>query len=575
MYDFGQVSSYSNTTSDAINLIEDNFDTKRQQDTKNEAILALSQEGFDTLTPEGPRYLSATLYQKIMWRLMRKLQLHDFELHGNEVPEWKETIMTFGLATLAEKAGYAPLLRAKQGVRWNFLMFGDAFHLLSTQENDAIPMAFGIIPNSNVYVDQFATQVRTTKGRSATQMLVILSMSKYQAWSLWPALRRNKVMGQIPRDLNAQANVETGRGYLQTGKIGKDLVEVGYYFDIRDVKKPTMCIIAGAECYEIDKAKGHEYPFWMNNEPYIPVGQNMCMPSASGFYNHGVGDLFFRFAIASRKLLNLAYGHAEESTYPTTFINIAQGKSSEFFNALQEADAGKARGMKSYVPLEYDERNPNANRIAAQTITTNSSFGEFQVMYDLIYREIRQLGITLDDQDVNPNATQYQILAEEEKSTAWVKGVQEYNADQAKFDLDLMLDLSKKFIKTSNDTPIDVPVMVKMEEIDVKKPSFTLGAWADELRKNHYFVKVDSGSGAVPSNVVKQTRLNRIIPLLQPGSPAYDSAVKDLAALNDRDVDTSSLQPKAPAPATENAQQIPGKQVNLQDFAKQLTQPLQ
>lgn len=555
---YNTITSYDQSIKDALRLIQDNFDNKRIKDSANTAINALFKEGFDVSEPVGARKITSAMLQKIMWRVMRKITPHKFELQGSQRPEWMETLMTFGLDTLAEKAEYKRLLTFKQGIYWNMFLYGDAYYLTGTQENENIPIVYGLVPNSNLYVDQFATNMRATKGRNAIQVLVVFSMATDQAYSMYPSLKRDQIKGCIPRDIGQLANIETGRNNQQTWKNMDSIVEVGYYFDIRDTLKPKFTIFAGANCKQVLKANNDAYPFIKDNEPYIPVGNRMCMPSAEGFYNYGIGDLFYRLSIAARRLLNMAYGHAEDSVYPVTLVNVAQGESSKFFMSLQEAMKGRAIGKKPIVPIEYDPTNPRSSSVAAQSLITNAAISEFQMMYDMIYREIRQLGVTLDDLDVNPQATQYQIAAEEEKQTAWIKQVQEYNAPEAQNDLDVMLDFGKKFIKKSNRTPIDIPYSIDINGERVKPHSLTLGDWADELRKHHYYARVDSSSGFIESNVLKQVRIQRIMPYLAPGTKAFMENIREFAALNGRDINIDDMQPKQEQPKQESpGQEMP------------------
>lgn len=538
--------SYSSLQSEVLKLIQDNTDTKRIRDSRNEAIMDMFDEGFDIADDLGPRKITSQMLFQAHWRLMNKIKPLDFQLHANGRKQYIEQLATYGLTTLATKGEYIDILRNKNGIYWNSFLFGDGFYMLGTQENDDIPFIASAIPNSNIYVDQFATAIRATKGRGATKVLVIFSMPKETAWRLFPQFKRQGIEGSIPREYNQPVNTETGRSYNQTYRIGKELFEVGYYYNIEDPKNPCFAIVGGSSVYEVLKLKGEKYPFVKNDEPYIPVGQHSCMGSARGFWNFGVGDLLYRLAVVNRRLLNLAIGHAEESVWPDTLVSVAQGTASQFFQSMQEARKGRSMGLKPIIPIEYDPASPNGNRVASQTLATNAAMNEFVALRDILNQEIRRCGITLDDLDINPQATQYQILAEEEKATAFIKQVQEQNASDQQFSLEVMLDLGKKFIKKKNDTPIDIPVALDIEGVLVKDGNFTLGQWADEIKKHHYFVKVDSRTGAIPSNVAKQTRLQRILPLLPPGSPGSMKAIKEFAALNDYELDDEAMQPPMP-----------------------------
>lgn len=527
---------------DIQTLIKNSFDAKRERDSRNENILKLFSEGFDVAEPNGARKITSQMLYQVMWKSMNLIKPLDFELKGNNKPDWQERVMTYGLSTIADKSDYVRNLRTKQGVYWNSFLFGDGFYMMGTQESEAIPIIYSIIPNSNIYFDQYCTAIRATEGRSATKAFAIFSMDTKVAYQLFPELKRRKIKGQIPREVNRIATVETGRGYLQTWRIQSDITEIGYYYDITDAKRPTFAIVAGNEMEVLRKLKGSEYPFVKDEKPYIPIGQQMCIPSAQGFYNYGIGDLLYRLAIVNRRLLNLAYGHAEDSTYPDTLISVPQGQASQIIQAIQEAKKGRAMGYKPIVPIEYDPAAPNASRLMAQTLTTNPLMNEFLTMRDIISQELRRCGINIDSLDINPQATQYQIEQEEKNRTEWMRNIQEANADEFQFSLEVILDLAKKFIKKKNDTKINIPVPLEIDGTQVKGGDFTLGAWAQELRDGHYWIKVDSRTGAIASDMLKQIRLSRVMPYLQ-GTPFMVPALKEFAALNGHNIDTSSMQP--------------------------------
>ena len=74
----------------------------------------------------------------------------------------------------------------------------------------------------------------------------------------------------------------------------------------------------------------------------------------------------------------------------------------------------------------------------------------------------------------------------------------------------------------------------------------TLGKLARELNSNKVFVKVNSRSGAIPSNVLQQTQVTRLLGSVQPGSPAYYKLLRQYAQLNDRDLALEDFEVAAP-----------------------------
>lgn len=533
----------------ALELIDATLSEKRQKDDDNRQIIDLMREGFSVQEPNGARKITSQMLHQSMWRTMNKMKPLDYQLHATNRPEYMEQIVTYGMGSILERARLAETLRDKQGVFWNQLLFGDGFYLFNANptKNDIAPLVIRTIQNSNVYVDPYATSIRSPGyGRSATECLIIFSTSWAEAIKIWPKLKRVGGPGEIPREVN-RVNRETGQTYEQT--VRQDTkTEIAMYFNISEKK---YVVFAGEKCTVLTKEMGNNYPFVHDDEPYIPVGQFMAIPSADGFYNNGLGSLLYRLSVVSRQLFNMAIGHAEDSVYPITLVDVPAGESAKFFNDLQNAHRMRATGKKGYVAMEYDPNNPGAGRAGATSLLTQSMINEYQFIYEQISREIRRCGINLDDIEKGPNITATQIIAEEENSNAFVKQISEYNASEWKFLLDVTMQLATKFISTRNKTLIDMPTRVNVadpgqEKQEVAMSAFTYGDIVSEIKENNYFVSVNSRSGAYPSNVMQQAQISRMMAVTPPGTKAYFEMMRQLASVNDRDFTVEDFMPEAP-----------------------------
>jgi hypothetical protein len=538
----------------ALQLIQDSNETKQEQDNKNYWIQELFESGFSVVSPNGVFKLDPQLLQQALWQTVQRMKPLDFQIHGSGRPQFMENLVTQATSTVLQRGGYISALRDKNGAFYNSLLYGDAFiHVGANPEKTGVPILFNPVSNANVYVDQYATMMRvgTTAGRSVTKCCVIFSMSWAEAVKQYPELKRKGSQGRIPRDMNG--NKETERDWEQTTRLD-DITEIAYFYDTTNY---NHTVFAGSQCTVLKEYKGKEkYPFMLNKRPYIPVLQHICMPAMKGFYNHGLGDMLYKMAIVSSKLMNLAIGHVTDNTDPITLVNLPKSEASKFFGKLKLAQEMREAGRRPMVALTYDENSPGGNPVNASALLTPSMFGEFTAMWEAFAREMGRLGINIDQVE-RGTVTATQILAEEEASNAFVKQIMENNASEAEFAIDATLDMMEHAVSKSDKTPLNLTSTIEVEGERVRPDGITLGMIKDELAQNHYFTKVNSRSGAIPSNVAQQAKLSRVLAILPPGSPGQVKAIMQLAHLNDQDLTPEDLGMQPPQPDMAGMEQMP------------------
>ena len=520
----------------AIKLIQDNLANKNDRDSKNQLIRDLFEKGFTVKEPTGPRKIQSKMIQQVLWRMASRMKPLDFIIHGTGRPDEIEKLVTDGVSTVLDEGGYISALRDKNGAFINLLLYGDSFIHVGTQEK-GIPIVYNTIDNANVYTDTFCTKVRGGWGRQCRQMVVVFSYSWSEVVEMFPRYKNKMGTGRIPRDVSFGS--ETDRDITQqTESQSDDLTEVAFFYDL-NAKNYT--IFVGSACTVIKEVKGENYPFMMDDKPFIPVIQYICQPSAKGFYNHGVGDMIYDLAVVTSQMLNLAVGHAEDNVYPITHVNVPQGDAAKYFNKLSLAHEMRANGKKGFVAMEYDPSNPNGARVSSESLTTQSLVQEWQLIFDTLVRELSRMGINIDDADRGADVTATQILAEEEAQNALIKQIMEWNASESKFAIEMTMDAITQFVSKKDKTPLNITTQLDTEFGQVEIDSITLGMVADELRKFNYFVKVNSRSGAIPSNAFKQAQISRMLSLLPPGSAAQIKAIRSFAKLNDFDLNAEDL----------------------------------
>lgn len=525
----------------ALNVVNNAYVfEKTNQDSKNYWIQQLFESGFEITSPDGNAQISSKMLQQALWRLMSRTKILDFSLHGTGASPDMEALVTAGFSTILEDGGAVQAFRDKDGVFFKQYLYGDGFIQVGTSGEDAeYPIAYSTVSNTNFYVDQYATSIHGAgNGKNATQVAIVYSYSLAEAQKIYPEFKRKKAgVGRIPRDISVWKDLE--RTYQQTTEIQGDLVEVCHFFDAAN---DVYVVFAGQQCTVLKELRGSKYPFKLRGKSIIPVFQFMCMASSEGLYNRGIGAMIFDLALVSAKLLNLEVNHVIDNTYPVTLVSVPKDESTQFFNKLAIAYEQRDRGYKATVAMEYDPNNPGANSVQAQSLLTNNLVNEWQLIYETLTRELARLGIVLDDADRGANVTATQIEAEEESQSAFVKQVQEYNASEFKLMLDYSIELIKETVPSSDPTPINLTTAIELEDGTTIKPEgITLGMIADELRKRKYFIRVNSRSGAIPSQIYKKAQVNSIMPYLPPGSPAQLKAVREIARLSDQDFTLEEL----------------------------------
>ena len=538
----------------ALNLMYNNYSEKTERDSNNRKIQKLFKEGFQVKEPTGTRKIGSKKMYQALWRTASRMRPLDFAIHGTARPEWAEKIVTDGVGTVMDRGGYASSLRDKNGGFMKLLMYGDAFIQVGTgtSKKDA-PVKYRPISNTNVYFDAYATAMRSPNNSSSvTKCVVVFSHPWDEAVKLYPKLKKIGGTGRLPR-LNSDLK-ELERNYEQETELD-DIIEIGYFYDISN---KNYTVFAGTSCTILEQFKGDQYPFMMKDEAYIPILHYSCMPSAEGFYNHGLGAMVYDLAIMSRRLMNMEVGHVEKNVDPDTLIITPQGKASEFFQKAKLAGEMRAAGKRAYIAMEQDPNNPNSNSIQAQTLLTQNLTNEFQLVYDLLDRELKRMGIFLDEADRSGNTTATQVMAEEESSNSFVKQIMEYNASESKFAVELTMDVLETTISKNNKDSLNLTTEIPIGGGEtMRADGVTMGMVKDELSKHHYFVKVNARTGAIPSNILQQVQVSRMLGATQPNTPAYFKLMGQMAGLNDRDIKVEEFMMAAPEAPTGPAGEIP------------------
>lgn len=540
----------------ALKLIKQNYNYKSERDHKNEIVKDFIEEGFDLNEATGPRKINSKKLQQVYWKTASRMKPLDFVVHAAQRPEIVEKLVTDGVSTVLRKGGYIQALRDKGGAFQNMLAYGDAFVMFGTnEESKGFPMKFTPIANNNGYPDKRSTAMRSGS-KPAQKFAVITSHTWAEFIALYPNMKNKAGVGRIPRDYYLGKDLDQKFLQQDSSTDEDDLVEVCFYYDLANMH---YIVFAGGACTVIEEKKGDNYPFVFENkdtkveEPYIPILHFMCNESFEGFYNHGLFEMIYDLALSYQRLFNMAESHAEENTYPYTMLSLAQGQGTKVINQLEMAGEARAQGK---IPMIVHEESLTDPRPASMTsLVTQNLMQETQLMWDMLDREIKRLGIFLDELEDPIN--ELHILSDIQNANMFVRNMQEKNASEYEFMAKVVIDQIAKTVSKNDKTPVQMTTTINVDGQTIRGDGLTLGMLSEELKEHDYFVKVNALSGADMSRL-KKAQVTNMLSLAPPGSAAHGKLVGQLAQLNDVDIPGEEFgmpqQPQSPqAVPTESA----------------------
>lgn len=546
--------------SDTLRLIATSFTDKNAQDTLNQSINDMFKDGATIKEPYGPRKIGAKKLLQAVMRMMNDIKPLDFRILGSGAQDWEENLVTECMASILHTSGYASSFRDKGGVANNMLMYGDGFRMFNVNEK-GFPFEWTSIANSNFYTDSAATSLRRgNKPSNKCAIVFSAPWSRFQSW--FPDWKEKGVgPGKIPRDITG-ANKETNQSYRQQinqGDAPADQV-IEWCYGI-DLDKPSFVMFAGAGCSIMKKKEGKDYPYWYktNNKmvnPFMPVSQYMCVPSAEGFYNYGLGAMFYDLVRLYQGLFNQLGQGVEDNVYPLELVSIPQGQAAAFYEKVQMAHQQRARGRRGFIPIEYSATSSNA--VTNQQLVAPPLADLAELMFNRIDLELKRFGIYLDEQDQPSGSemTATQVLANIENQNKFLRQTMEYNSSEAEEEVLITMAAIKQFVSVNDKTPLNVttPVYNPFSGKSIRPDFATLGFAKQALNDRHYFVRMNDRTGYIPSQSSKRASYMQMIPFLQPGSPASDMVIRGLATLDNMDL---------PIGQQQNISQAPDQGVNL------------
>ena len=545
-----------------VKLMQDCWTDKTEKDKKNEEINNLLREAYDVSQPTSPRYLTAQKLRQAMWKTMGRTKTHDFAMHATPeveeqmvnnvvkqvlkpIPQGLEEFVTEGFATVLNRARDAETFAGKNGIMFSSYLYGNGYRMIGRKGQKTFPVEFITITNSNLYLAPRSTGLRRGN-KPTTRAAAVFSGTQDEFNALFPDHASDLPLGKLPRtNFESKENDMTWKQKYDD----EDIVEWAYYFQI-DGDEPMYRLVVGRDMTVIESQDGKDYPYSFDNEEaqkelYIPISDYLCDPTAEGVYSEGLGSILYRLATLGRMTQNMAYAHVQDNTHPHTLVaGLAPDQAGAFFKMVEMADKLAAQGKRGYIPVPS---NPLGGGVQTTALLNPGEINSALVFLQMIDAEIKRNGVNLDEFD-GEDPTEMQIRAFDENANAFVRQVGEYNAEQRKFELLVVLDLLKKEVKKSNKTPLNIKTSIN----GVTVKGATLGGLVDELKTRHYFFDINARSSAIPSNIMRRTQLQGTLSQLAPGSPEFTAVARQLAAFDGVEL-PAEAQPAAQPEAPEQA----------------------
>ena len=257
--------------------------------------------------------------------------------------------------------------------------------------------------------------------------------------------------------------------------------------------------------------------------------------------------MLYDIAYFSAQLHNMGFNHVADNVDPFTLLSVPKGETAKFFNSMRAAGEMRAAGKRPVIPMEYDPSSPGSGKIGMEALTTQNMENELMAMLGELDKQVSRLGVNLDDADFGPDVTAHQIVAENESQNNFVKQIQEYNASEYEFAVETAMDMIVKLTSSRDSTPLNLTETLETPDgTEIQSDAITLGAVRDELKKHNYFVVINARTGAQPSNTLEQAQIEKLLPIVAPGSPAQNKLLITYSQLNGRNLTPKDFAPPAP-----------------------------
>ena len=512
------------------------------------AIQNLFEETFEVIDPKINRRVPGFMIQQAMELLTRKTKFPSFSCRSDGRDPVIQKIVTDAVTRAMDISGFNKILTDKFGIYGRMYLFGDAIIRVGTDTENEFPVMFQPGSLTKTYFDVYATEMRNPGGEhEADEVSVIYNYSWDEAIKLYPELKKNGGIGKIPAGEASTLKNEIWTDQQNQRKERE--VEICHYYNKR---QKVYSIFAGSSCTLLSELKGDDYPFMMDDKPYIPIIHFHCFSSVQGFYNWGIGHLLYRLTIIERILMNKGVNQAFNNANPLRLLRLPKDKKSTMLNRIREALTMQKQDLPGIVIDEVGTTDITTPA-RMEAFSTEQLTGEWERLFAKLDQVLRRLGINLDALSISAQKPLGVVEIEEENQNEFIKYRHVKNSSEYEFTIKLVMDFIKKFV-TKDSKWFDQPVILKEKvKVNIKTPEgeevveqeftdITWGDIAEELEKHNYYVEINTAAGSSNSRLLEKVRLRRIAPSLA-GLKAQKKVLKELIQLDGIPLDDDDLEP--------------------------------
>jgi len=512
---------------------------------------------------KGVRKNESKLLHVALQKTLSKIKMLDWQAHATGVDEEIEHIVTQALINIAEKGGFIDALKTAMH---NMALYGDAFIHIYIDKSEKYPIRFKCPDIDRVYIDPFASALRSNGGlRTADEVVIAYDNTLDSFESDFEDYPNSKkvAIGNLP-GIDEHGSFTEPDNYDEAVK--NNSLQTGYYYK-RSKKK--FGIIAGGKATELLDSND-DYPFTHNGKPDFPLVHLKGWKKAEGFYHYALGHLLTTESRSQRRVQNWSDWNMERNVKGLMMVDVPLGKAGEFWQKYRQANIALANGRDGIITMERgigDNSQMQINKFASDPVSN-----ELERFNDRHDRQIKRLGIPLDEIDRSASESATQTLAEETRADLFAQEFMRSNAPEVKFVWETIIELVKEFISKNDDTVIELTTDVT--DIELSDGSFfeakpTMGWLKDELTKENYFIKVKELSGVIKSPTRELSEIQTLLPLARTPQQAEKLISRAFRVLDKDDVKKQSSKDMFPEGVPEGGMKaVPNEGMVNPDAAK-------
>jgi len=490
------------------------------------------------------------------------VRVPDTQVRSFGKSEKEKIVMSKYLEKVVKDGGFYELMEHKWGGFKQQALFGDFFVQCGYKE-DGMPTYRGLSVGE-FYTTPTVSNLRTkTQGEGANRVGITFNYGENEIENV-PILKgitKKAHKGELP-SLSKWTSETDMMTDLQKSEFEKTY-QLMYFYDIRH---KVFSIIAGSRATEWKTFKKDKYPFNKGGEDFLPIAHMGMYAKPEGLFHAGFGEMFFKDSYNLTKLESGVINTAIDNRNAPAILNYADVDTDDLMSQMSEAIIEMENGENSYVVPSYGDNlgAQGVGRGSIDYLKRENNHEELREIKTMMLEDLRRFGWNLDS-FFNQQDTARQSELDIQGQNQTVSKFQAQNYEFYRFVFDFAVDAIKKFGDENDDTifadDIDIPKKngsgtFKLNEGVPRNMALTIGDVVRMFKDtDNIEVEIDTENGFIHNPLLEQRRLQRLLAVSIPGSPAHTQFLSDLATLEGKG--EGELSQQAPEQAQPQPQQMP------------------